>query len=222
MKSLSLRFRLMIFLTVFTWLAVSSQSVQNGVTFRTLSIEHGLSQSIVIAMTQDSRGFMWFVTEDGLNRYDGYTFKIFKPDPKDPNSLAHNEIKSISESSDGTLWIGSFYKGLEHFDPATEKFAHYQHDPADPASLGNNIVWAVLEDRKGRVWVGTGGGGLDLLDRRRGVSDISGVTLQILHRYRETTSGRFLKTGPAQSGWEPRRRALQARSGNREIHALYS
>ncbi len=168
MKSLSLRFRLMIFLTVFTWLAVSSQSVQNGVTFRTLSIEHGLSQSIVNAMTQDSRGFMWFVTEDGLNRYDGYTFKIFKPDPKDPNSLAHNEIKSISESSDGTLWIGSFYKGLEHFDPATEKFAHYQHDPADPASLGNNIVWAVLEDRKGRVWVGTGGGGLDLLDRKTG------------------------------------------------------
>ena len=168
MKSLSLRFCLIIFLTVFTWLAVSAQSVQNGVTFRTLSIEHGLSQSIVNAMTQDRRGFMWFVTEDGLNRYDGYTFKIFKPDPKDPHSLAHNEIKSICESSDGTLWIGSFYKGLEHFDPATEKFAHYQHDPLDPSSLGNNIVWAVLEDGKGRVWVGTGGGGLDLLDRKTG------------------------------------------------------
>lgn len=168
MRSLSLRFYLIIILTVSTWHALSGQPAQDGVTFRTLSIEHGLSQSIVNAMTQDSRGFMWFVTEDGLNRYDGYTFKIFKPDPKDPHSLAHNEIKSICESSDGTLWIGSFYKGLEHFDPATEKFTHYQHDPLDPSSLGNNIVWAVLEDRNGRVWVGTGGGGLDLLDRTKG------------------------------------------------------
>lgn len=145
---------------------VSAQ--RGGVVFRTLSIEQGLSQSIVNAMVQDRQGFMWFVTEDGLNRYDGYAFTTFKHDAKDPSSLTHNEIKCICESSDGMLWIGSFYRGLECFDPATQRFTHFQHDPNNTASLGNDIVWAVLEDHGGRLWVGTGGGGLDLLDRRAG------------------------------------------------------
>ncbi len=144
-------------------------SAQRGeVVFRTLSIEQGLSQSIVNAMVQDRQGFMWFVTEDGLNRYDGYAFTTFKHDAKDPSSIIHNEIKSICESSDGMLWIGSFYRGLECFDPATQRFTHFQHDPKNAASLGNDIVWAVLEDHGGRLWVGTGGGGLDLLDRHAG------------------------------------------------------
>ncbi len=139
-----------------------------GPVFRTLSIENGLSQSIVNAMVQDRQGFMWFVTEDGLNRYDGYTFRTFKHDAKDQGSLVHNEIKCIREGSDGKIWIGSFYRGLECFDPATERFTHFRHDPADPASLGHDIVWAVLEDHRGSLWAGTGGGGLDLLDRRSG------------------------------------------------------
>jgi ligand-binding sensor domain-containing protein/serine phosphatase RsbU (regulator of sigma subunit) len=159
-------FRALRFLAVM--LAFSLACFPSDPVFKTLSIEHGLSQSIVNAVIQDSRGFMWFVTEDGLNRYDGYTFKVFKPDPKNSFSLAHNEIKSICEGSDGTLWIGSFYKGLEHFDPATERFTHFQHNAADPASLSHNIVWAVLEDHAGRLWVGTGGGGLNLLDREKG------------------------------------------------------
>lgn len=137
--------------------------------FRHLSIEQGLSQSIVTAMLQDRQGFMWFVTEDGLNRFDGYSFKIFKHDARDPSSLIHNEIKCIHEDREGMLWVGSFHRGLERFDPSTGRFTHFQHDPGDSNSLGNDIVWAVLEDRQGRLWVGTGGGGLDLLDRGRGV-----------------------------------------------------
>ena len=140
---------------------------QSDLVFKHLSIEEGLSQSIVNAMAQDRRGFLWFVTEDGLNRFDGYSFEVFKHDAADPGSLAHNEIKSVLEDRAGMLWVGSFYRGLERFDPATKRFTHFQHDPANPQSLGNDIVWAVLEDRAGRLWVGTGRG-LDLMDRSTG------------------------------------------------------
>ena len=135
--------------------------------FKHLSIRDGLSQSIVDAMIQDRKGFVWFVTEDGLNRFDGYRFEVFKHDAQDPHSLVHNEIKCIAEGRDGILWVGSFSRGLERFEQATGRFTHYQHDPTVDSSLSNDIVWSVLEDREGRVWVGTGAG-LDRLDRATG------------------------------------------------------
>lgn len=135
--------------------------------FQHLAIEHGLSQSIVDRMLQDRQGFLWFVTEDGLNRFDGYTFKIFKHDARNAASLIHNEIKCVYEDRDGDLWIGTFHRGLVCFDPITQRFTHHQHDPADSTSLANDIVWDVCEDREGRLWVATGGG-LDRLDRSTG------------------------------------------------------
>ncbi len=149
-------------------LPAALRAQQDDLLFKHLSIEQGLSQSIVGAMLQDRQGFMWLVTEDGLNRFDGYGFKVFKHDAKDPSTLIHNEIKCIREDRDDILWVGSFYRGLERFDPSTERFTHFQSDPANPGSLSNDIVWAVLEDRAGRLWVGTGGGGLNLFDRSKG------------------------------------------------------
>ncbi len=160
-------------LTALLFVLLSSRAVtlfaqQDDLVFKHLSIEQGLSQSIVDAMVQDRGGFMWFVTEDGLNRYDGYEFKVFKHDARNPASLTHNEIKCIAQDRTGILWVGTFYRGLERFDPATETFRHFQHDPANPASLSNDIVWAVMEDRNWSLWVGTGGGGLDRLDQSTG------------------------------------------------------
>lgn len=155
----------------FTFLAAFAPALsaqQEDLVFKHLSIEQGLSQSIVGATTQDRRGFMWFVTEDGLNKFDGYGFEVFKHDAKDPASLSHNEIKCIAEDRKGLLWVGTFYRGLERFDPSTRRFTHFQHDPQDPKSLANDIVWALLVDRDGRLWVGTGEGGLDLFDEAAG------------------------------------------------------
>lgn len=159
-------FLILIFLLAGRALEVFAQ--QEDLVFKHLSIEQGLSQSIVGATTQDRRGFMWFVTEDGLNRFDGYGFEVFKHDAKDPASLNHNEIKCIAEDRNGLLWVGTFYRGLEHFDPSTRRFTHYQHDPQNPNGLANDIVWALLVDRDGRLWVGTGEGGLDLFDEASG------------------------------------------------------
>ena len=77
------------------------------VRFEHLSIEDGLSQNAGLDIFQDSRGYLWIGTQDGLNRYDGYSFKVYKHDPDDPTSLSHNSILEIAEDSKGFLWIGT-------------------------------------------------------------------------------------------------------------------
>src|SRR5919106_4046920 len=96
--------------------------------FDHISIEHGLSQSSARVIFQDSRGFLWFGTEDGLNRYDGYTFKSYKPDPDTPQSLSDRWISSIVEDKTGILWIATRLGGLNSYDPRTEQFKHFLHD----------------------------------------------------------------------------------------------
>lgn len=124
----------------------------NHIIFSEISIEEGLSRSIVSCLVQDRRGFMWFGTEDGLNRYDGYRVRVLRHDPHEANSLSYNEILSILEDRSGMLWIGTFHGGLNRYDPVAERFTHYRHDPADPNSLGHDIVRVLCEDRGGRLW----------------------------------------------------------------------
>ncbi|MCU0291518.1 MAG: SpoIIE family protein phosphatase [Thermoanaerobaculaceae bacterium] len=133
--------------------------------FERLSLADGLSQSIVEGILQDRKGFMWFVTEDGLNRHDGYRFTVLRNQADNSNSLSHNELKTIYEDREGILWIGTFEGGLNRFDPSTGQFTRFRPDPADPASLGAGTVRCILEDRSGELWIGTQGGGLDRLDR---------------------------------------------------------
>ncbi len=135
------------------------------VRFERLSVEHGLSQSTVNCILQDSQGFMWFGTKDGLNRFDGYTFQVYRHDPEDPQSPSHNQVMSIYEDADGALWIGTYGGGLDRFDPQTGLWHHYQHDPNDPDSLSHNNVRFVYGDRDGTLWIATHGGGLDRFDR---------------------------------------------------------
>ena len=132
------------------------------------SLEQGLSQSIVEAIVQDRRGFLWLATEDGLNRWDGHRFTVFRNVSGNARSLSYNDLKCVSEDRAGALWVGTFEGGLNRFDPATGDVTRFRHDPADPSSLPANIVRAVLEDRDGKVWAGTQGGGLARLDPATG------------------------------------------------------
>jgi len=134
-----------------------------------LSFEHlgtaqGLSQSNVICTLQDSRGFMWFGTREGLNRYDGYLFTVYKNKIGDDKSLANNMINAIVEDEKGYLWIGTWGGGLDRYDRRTDQFVHYRHDPADPGSLSSNLVLSLLRDTRGELWVGTEDGGLNRMD----------------------------------------------------------
>jgi signal transduction histidine kinase/ligand-binding sensor domain-containing protein/DNA-binding response OmpR family regulator len=134
--------------------------------FERISLEEGLSQNNVLCILQDSRGFMWFGTEIGLNKYDGYRFSTYKNDPFVRNSLSDDHVSALCEDQSGDLWIGTS-GGLNLLDRETDRFTHYRHDPADPHSLSNDIVKVVYEDRSGALWIGANDG-LNRLDKTTG------------------------------------------------------
>lgn len=139
----------------------------NDIRFDHLSVEDGLSQSAVNGILQDSKGFMWFATEDGLNKYNGYTFTIFRHDPQDPTSISDSFVRCIHEDSSGMIWVGTWNGGLDRLDPGTGEFTHYRHNPADTSSLSHDNVLCLYTDRAGTLWVGTAAG-LDRFDPESG------------------------------------------------------
>ncbi len=108
--------------------------------FEQLTLDDGLSQNAGLALLQDRQGYLWIGTEDGLNRYNGYTLTHFKHDPDNPASLSHKSIIALYEDRDGLLWIGTWGGGLNRFDPVTGHFSRYLPDPANPASLSHPIT----------------------------------------------------------------------------------
>jgi ligand-binding sensor domain-containing protein/signal transduction histidine kinase len=131
--------------------------------FEQISVADGLSQSSVNCILQDSRGFMWFGTNDGLNRYDGYDFVVYQSDPDGEDGLSHDTVTSLIEDAAGGLWIGTL-GGLDHLDLETGRFTHYGPDGENPQSLMDDEVLALYEDSGQTLWVGTSGG-LDRFDR---------------------------------------------------------
>ena len=131
--------------------------------FERISLGQGLSQSTVFCMLQDSHGFMWFGTEDGLNKYDGYTFTVYRHEREDASSLGSNWIPAMLEDDSGALWFGTRDHGLALYDRRLDQFTHFRNDPQDPFSLSDDRITAIHQDRDGDLWIGTASGGLDRL-----------------------------------------------------------
>ena len=144
-------------------LPAGSSAQQQDLRFEHLTADDGLSHNSVYAILQDRQGFMWFGTESGLSKYDGYTFTVYKHNLDDPNSLSHSWVEELYEDRRGTLWIGTD-GGLNRFEPATDAFTRFVHDPNDLNSLSHNIIYAIHEDRQGTLWIGTKNG-LNRFDR---------------------------------------------------------
>lgn len=125
------------------------------VRFEHLSPAQGLSQSVVNAIAQDSTGFIWLATQDGLNRFDGSQVRVFKRNPDDPASLSANNVTALLVDRSGYLWLGTNGGGLDRFDPATEVFTHFRHVPGDANSLNSNLIYSLVEAADGTLWVGT-------------------------------------------------------------------
>ncbi len=142
-------------------------SPNTSLRFESLSLEQGLSQSVVIVAYQDSQGYLWFGTQDGLNRYDGYHFTILRPDPDDPASLSDRMILDITEDTQGSLWVGTMLGGLNRYDRLNGSFTHFVHDPTNPESVAGNCIRTLQIDQKGMLWIGSDGG-LDVLDPVQG------------------------------------------------------
>lgn len=126
--------------------------------FDHITTEEGLSQNDVNCILQDSKGFMWFGTNDGLNRYDGYEFTVFKPDPANPNSICSNLILSLEEDPLGRIWIGTAGSGLTCFDPATQQFHHVVQLSDEVERVGQYHILDLMLDNKGFLWMATIGG----------------------------------------------------------------
>lgn len=139
-------------------------SQNRNLKFEHLGTREGLSHSNTICMLQDSRGFMWFGTRDGLNKYDGYTFTVYKNDVLDRHSLSSNIVMDIKEDEWGALWIATWGGGISKFDRESEKFTQFKHDDSNTNSIGSDLVNSIVIANDGTLWIGTEGGGLDCYD----------------------------------------------------------
>ncbi len=161
-------------------LSLNVYPASNEYIFRQLTVDDGLSQSTVFATLQDSRGYMWFGTIDGLNRYDGYNFLVFTNNPSDSTTISDNTITSIFEDSRKQLWIGTVNGYINKFNWNTETFDRYfiadffevELEPPGgyyeyPLALSRNMnvtVTSITEDQQGYLWIGTWGNGMIRFD----------------------------------------------------------
>lgn len=133
-----------------------------------LTTADGLPQGTVFATLQDSQGFVWLATEDGLVRYDGHELFRYAYSRNARDGLPGNYIKAIAEDGHGDLWIAIKDWGVAQWRRATDSFVVYRHDPAKPASLASNAVFTLVVDADNRIWVGTHGSGVDVLEPSSG------------------------------------------------------
>ena len=128
----------------------------NDIRFSRLSTAQGLSQTRVLGIVEDDQGFLWFGTQYGLDRYDGYEYKVFTHDPARENSLSCVYIHSLFKDRSGTLWVGCDHF-LDRFDNISETFTHYQIDTAGTSEVANPVD-RISQDRAGMLWLATGRG----------------------------------------------------------------
>ena len=147
---------------------IPEKKITNGeyLRFDHYSVEDGLSQSTVFCILQDSQGYIWFGTEDGLNKFDGYSMTVYKADPDDPKSLSSNWVQTMLEDDAGILWLGTRDGGLNRYDRNLDQFTHYHNDSSDPTNLSDDEITTLYQDQEGFLWIGTGSGGLERFDPR--------------------------------------------------------
>lgn len=133
---------------------------QMQISFEHLTLRQGLSQSVPNAIHQDKEGFLWVGTQDGLNRYDGYTFKVFKNTGDDTTSLSHSWIWNICEDKKGNLWVAS-WNGLNRYDSRHDRFIRYDKPHHRSVSTRTNLVFC---DSEGTLWASSWGEGLHRYD----------------------------------------------------------
>jgi len=183
----------------------------NRIPFQSITAEDGLSQATVNAITQDHSGFLWLGAQDGLNRFDGYDFKVFRADPENDCTLSGSWIRVVFVDVEGVIWVGTRDSGLNRFDEDTGCFQRYRHNAEDPTSLIHDDVNSIFEDSQGRLWVGTHAG-LDLLDKKTGTfsrfptisSDIGGVGYDRIRALSEDSKNiLWVGTNSGLNAWDP-------------------
>lgn len=143
-------------LLLWSFFCVKGNALGNVSSVQHFTIEQGLSNHSVNVVFQDSRGFLWIGTDDGLNRYDGYSFEVFKCGGLDVESIGGNRITAIAEDRKGNLWVGTKGKGISVLQQDSGRFIHFQHDPENSSSLPENSVYDFYLTPSGEMWVKLG------------------------------------------------------------------
>lgn len=186
MKKHALTFLTLAFSALLVLFSYNALAERDSISFQHISTEDGLPQSTVNVIFQDSNGFMWFGTYDGLSRYDGYQFVTFKNDPSAANSLSNNIVVSIIEDSQGFLWVGTAQNGVNRFDPKTGDFERFIPTNNDFDSLSHPKVYKVFEDQAKRIWVAT----------EHGLNLYLPDTKNFAHFYNNPLASQSLPAGP--------------------------
>ncbi len=158
-------------LLLFIILQTNSLAAQApNIKFVHITLEDGLSQSSIYSIVQDNKGFMWFATLDGLNKYDGYNISIYRNNPADSNSISDNVLNYLyvdKPGYGGKLWIGTRGAGLCAFDEIFDRFTTYAHQKDKPQSISSNNVRYITGDKK-YLWIATSNG-LNRMERNSGI-----------------------------------------------------
>ncbi|MBC7864509.1 MAG: hypothetical protein IAF38_16160, partial [Bacteroidia bacterium] len=145
--------------------------------FKSIGVDEGLSINFVQCILQDKNGFMWFGTQDGLNRYDGYQVSVYRNKNDDQNSISNNSINCLFEDKNGNIVIGTNDGGLDIFNPQNNSFRHFDHNPKKK-SLSNNTVKCITQDKQGLIWAGT----------EHGLNSINSVTGEVTNYFHEDSN----------------------------------
>jgi ligand-binding sensor domain-containing protein/signal transduction histidine kinase/DNA-binding response OmpR family regulator len=155
---------------LFTWLSIAT--AQDGINFTALTTKDGLSSNNINAILKDRYGFMWFATDDGLDRFDGAKFKVYRNKPTDSTSLQANEILSVHEDKDGNLWVGTSSGSLSLYNRKRDAFVNFPAKPMEGA-IRNNVIMSLCSDVQGKLWIGHFDG-INIMDKKtQRVSDFT-------------------------------------------------
>lgn len=158
-------FKIIPLLFILLLVSVLTTGQHNSFSFNHLSKTDGLSDAIINYVYQDSFGYMWFATNDGINKYDGYEFTIYRNNQNDSLSLSNNTVLVIFEDSNKNLWVGT-RNGLNLFNREFDNFTRFAVNLNDSNSLTNNYITGIIEDNN-NIWIITFGGGLNCYNAKK-------------------------------------------------------
>jgi len=157
---------LLMLLGVFICLTSSAFSQKEQFIFHHFSSDDGLSQNAVLTICEDKYGFMWFGTEDGVNRFDGYNVTIYRNDPEDTSSLIHNYVHKIVKDSDGDLWFAT-EGGLCKYNYQDDSFTQVETKNVGEDQIANSLITNIYADPKGGLWISTNNSGIKYYDKNK-------------------------------------------------------
>ncbi|MDW7694131.1 two-component regulator propeller domain-containing protein [Flammeovirgaceae bacterium SG7u.111] len=153
--NLKVKNTLLLVFIILTSQPLFSQKSKPAIPFKHFTVAQGLSHNFTKCTFQDSNGIIWVATEGGINKFDGYDFRVFEFDSEDPKSVSHNNILDIDSDSKGDLWFCSWGGGISVMDLKTERFTRILNDSTDKTNLPTNFIYSLYRDSQSRMWACT-------------------------------------------------------------------